>query len=715
MIIKRNVNLVVFITLSGLPILAHAQEETESSEQNTIEIIGQQNSYFEDSNTTAFKGEGLEDETPYQVSVINETLIEDLRAERLEDIFSYTTGISRSGDIADAFVVRGFDIDLTNLKVDGMPGLTTRFGSPSTFNVESVEVLKGPASVLYGNMETGGVVNITTKVPQKEAAASIEVSAQTYATDVSGFGDDNGYTTTLDLTGPVNGRDDLFYRFIATGENINSFRDDVSFENYHIAPSLLWEIDEQNSLLLSMEIGKENGSADHGLFAAQQDINTVADIDTVYQEPGDYDNDKGVAFNADFTHYFNDDSEYHFKWRSVLHTDERRLYESNSVNNVDLDAGESIADTTLRRRLRDQVNERDWHSFDTYAIKDFDVSGMNHNVTVGLAGEYRLTDFERKAFGSAGNVSPDLSIYDPVLGGSAAEVPGNHRKTEYYSAGIYAQDKVSVTDKLTVVGSGRVNRTKIDFTCVSGSCADDSSTNTTDFVGSLGAVYKLNDHWSVYANSAQSFDPYTAENLDADGNALDAEESTQYEIGLKYGVSDRLNTTLSVYKINKENVSETNADGDFETIGEVESKGVELDFQWLPTTNWQIKSGFAYNDSEIVEGVNKGLRNAHAPRKTAYLFTRYNLPTKVWGGAVGFSAGLNYRDEVKTDVSAANSVTLPSYTRFDVGAFYETKDWKMALNIENLADKEYFYAGSDDERIYVGDPRKVTLSLTKQF
>lgn len=708
----------VFSSVLASSLLATARADDSTGKKEVIDlgtttVVGQLDSYFEDTQSTVMKGDYADKDTPYSVSTVNDALIEDLRAERLEDTYNYATGVTRSGYLADSLVVRGYDIDLNNIKVNGMSGLISRFGSPSTANVERMEIVKGPASVLYGNMETGGMVNIQTKQPKAKQQTTLQVSSQSYMTDVSEIGDDNGVTLTFDTTGPL--ASNVFYRFIATGEKIDSFRDNISFENYFIYPSLLWEISPNSSLLVGLEVGKEEGSADHGLFAAQQDIKTVAPINTVYQEKNDYDNDEGVAFDLDFNHQFDDSLSYNFKWRGVWHEDERKLYESIKVNNVDLAAGKSIADTTLQRRNRHQLNKRDWHSFDTSLTKNMMTGSVEHDVTVGISSEYRLTDFKRISQGKKNTVEPNISIYNPVLGGTAASNAGNHRKTEYLSSAVYFQDRVQLTDVFTLVGAGRINYTRIDFTCISGKCADDNRTGSTDLVGSLGALYKFTDKLSTYASYGQSFDPHTAERVDKTGAALKPEESEQVEVGLKYGVNDQLNFGISAYQIDKKNVSNSLGGGVYETLDAAESEGVDIDLQWLPFKHWQIKAGYAYNETEVSEGDNKGEALAHSPENSGYLFTRYNFPQQIMGGEVGLSAGLMFRDEVKTDVSVKNSVTLPDYTLLDLGAYYERGTWQWALNLENVTDKTYYDAGSDDERIYVGDPRKLTLTMTKAF
>lgn len=695
----------VKLCILGLPAmlinpLAIAQQSEQ--EQDAMIIIGKQQTYFSNTNTTALKSASSDAEVPYVVSSTNDTFMKDVRARNLEDIFNYTVGVNRASNAADGFVIRGFDIDLNNIKVNGMSGLTTRFGSPSTANIDSVEVLKGPASVLYGNMESGGMVNMTTKKPETSFEASLTTGLESFASGVSGIGNDKGFYTTLDVTGPLADRDDLFYRVILTGSDINSFRGDVANEEYYAYADLLWEINEVSRLSLGFEGGKQNGSADNGLVALNNDINQIASVDTLYQNSGDFDNDKGQAVSVNYQHDLQN-GQLNFNWRSTFHEDERRLYENNRVNDTP---------ETLRRRLRHQQNTRDWHGFDIYATQQLQTGKVKHDFTFGLAGEYRLTDFDRVTWGG---FDAGVSVLNPVTGGSATPAQGNRRETQYSSYGLYVQDKMALTDALTLVGSVRQNETKIDYKCLRGSCNDSNTTKTSDTVGSLGAVYMFNDNWSVFGSLAQSFDPYTAERVDVNDNPLQAEKSQQLEAGVSYRAGDNLNISLSTYKTIKDNVSESLGGGRYETVGEIESKGVELDVQWLPADNWQIKAGYAYNDSAASEGENKGLTPAHVPQNSAFLFTRYNLSREVMGGELGFTLGVNYRDSVSTSITPSSSVTLPSYVLTDAGAHFSSGDWDASLTVSNLFDERYFYSGRRDTNLYVGDPRKITLSFTQHF
>lgn len=708
MLILKDTNLEAIISDETIVIRNIANKIVKNNIQKLDDmiVIGQQESYFEEYSSSSMRGDFSDRETPFATSIINKTLISDIQAQRLADTYAYSTGVTKVGKNADRIMIRGFQTDLQNIQVNGMSGLTSRMGSPSTANIEKMEVVKGPASVLYGNMKPGGFINIQTKKPETKTKVTLETSFQTYMSDSSSFGSDNGITTTFDSTGPI--QDGLYYRLIAVGEKLNSYRNNVEFENLYIYPSILWDMNDKTSLLVALEYGKEKGSADDGLFVANHDISTAASINTIYQEKSDFDNDEGISLDINLEHFLNNDTSLNFSWRSVFHEDERKLYEHRKVIN-----STNVEDTTLKRRNRHQLNERDWHSFDTNLKYNTEVANVSHNIVMGLSGLYRNVDMNRLSFGDY--ISPNINIYNPILGTTADTIKGNHKEIKYYSTGLYLQDKISLTDSLSIVGSTRVDRTKIEFNCVSGSCVANNTKYSTDFVGSIGVIYNISDFVSIYSSYAQSYDPTSAERLDEVGTGLDSETSNQFEIGTKLNISETFNTVFSLYQINKENVAEKNSSGFYELKGEVESKGFETEVQWLPTKNWQFKTGFSYNKSEYVSGSSLGSSPKTTPKVTSYLFTRYNIPKKIYDGTLGITAGLVYRDKIYTSSSELKRVELPSFTRLDLGVHYSLKDWKFSLNVENVTDKVYYEGGINDYEIYPAEPRNITFNIKKTF
>ena len=678
-------------------------EENKLKELKSITIIGKQKSYYEDSSLVRGKREVLDIESPYTTNVINETFIKDTQALRVEDIYSYTTGVFNSDPRADGIIIRGIEINLQNIQLDGMPGLVSRFGSPTTSYVNKVEFLKGPASVFYGNIESGGLIYIQSKKPHAKEQITFETSYSTYASDISGFGDANSFITNIDIEGIV--QDNLYYRFIVQKDKIESFRNNVEYDNLYIYPSLTWEISDNSLLELSFEYGKEKGSADQGLAVLNNDISTAASINTVYQENGDFDNDKGFAFTTRFEHHLKNDSLLNLSFRSVIHEDERKLYESKSVKQTE---------QTLIRRFRHQYNERDWHTLDANYSFLANTKNISHDIIIGGTLNYRRTLYDRLLIGS--NLA-GINIYNPILEEKSTGKQNNKRETIYKSAAIYLQNKIDITDDFNLIFSGRFDKTKVDFDCIRGeskSCID-TSTDTNNFVSSVGAVYNINPLISIYASLGQSYDTYSSEKIDIKGKALDSEESEQIEMGVKFNVNEQFNTTVSAYKIDKKNVAEKISSNIYDLAGKVESKGYEIDLQWLATSNLQFKAGYSFNKSKFVSGSKQGQNLANNPKHGAFIFSKYNLPMKVFDGVLGFSSGISYKSAIYTNSDKAKAVKLPSYTKADLGIHYDKKDWGFSLNIENITDKEYFEYGDSDYRIYVGDPRKVTFNFKKTF
>ena len=689
------------ITNSLLLIATQSAIALNAEDLGSVEVIGTQESYYEESSQTALKGDFLDNEIPYTTNVTTGTLINDIHALKLRDTLDYTTGVTSSGTSAADIVIRGVELVNENIQTDSMPGVTSSRGSISTANVEKIEILKGPAAILYGSMQAGGLVNIITKKPESKDSITIKTSIGTYATGVSSFGSNNSIVTSFDATGKVGDSDNLLYRFVAVGESFNSYRNNVEDDNIYLYPSLLWNIDDSSSLLTSMEFIKKIGSADDGLAALNDDISNIASIDTVYQEEDDFVNEQGATLNLTYNKFVSDSLSFATSFRSVYQNDERVVSE-----NADVDDDNELVERTYRH----QYNKRFWHTLDTNAKYKTEIADMEHNFLFGVTAAYRETDWDRR---SRKGDATSVDIDNPTYGGDTTVKLSSRRLTKTKSLALYLQDKISLTDSLTGVASVRVDNTKIDYDLLRGVGGEANSGNksTTDTSASLGLIYNINDVVSVYASYADSFDPASVESVDKDGNFFDSETAKQSEIGAKFNVSQELNIALSLYKINRQNIIE-NIDGENELSGDLENLGTELDIQWLPTKNWQFKFGAAYNDAEYVKGKNKGLESTNIAEKTAFIFARYNIPTPVFDGLLGFSAGAVYKGSVDT---SSYTLELPSYTRYDVGAYYEKGDWKYSVNVKNLTDELYFTSGDEDSALVLGDPRNIVFSIETTF
>ena len=703
---KFAINPVTHSLILMLGLTSYVSAEETATELDTIVVVGKQNSYLNPEVSTATKSNVDPKDTPLTVNVINQQFLQDIRAESLSDAYGYTTGLSQSGTNADSFSLRGIDTDLSNIQVNGLPGLASRFGSPTTANVEKVEILKGPASITYGQVQPGGLMNIITKKPQEEAAVRYDISGNSYSTGVSDFAEDNSFTGTVDATGPLTEDKKWLYRLILSAEDTNSYRQDVDAQNYYLFPTLTYRPDTETEVTFGLELQSENRVADDGLAVLDHNINQIASIDTHYQSADDYDKDEGVVAFASYNTMVTDEFDITVDWRSVWHEDSYTIYESRDVNN-DTD--------TVSVRDRHNENKRQYHTVDVRTTGSLWAGVVEHQVLVGVNVGFERSDFKRETYATT-----DVDFYDPedLTERDEDAYSLNHRVTDYMNYAAYLQDTIYLNETWTLMGGVRYTRQDIDFERVDTGATASSSSDA--FVSQGGVVYHLSDATSLYASYGESFNPNSIEDTDANGDNFDPERGRQYEVGTKTDLfNNKANLSIAYFDIKKDNVVEENeATGEDELLGEVKSTGVEIELLILPVENWQIKLGYAYVDARITDNPDENIEGNRTPGSAlhdAYVWTKYNFPYKIADGIVGTTLGANYESGRYTDEDSTDRVKLPGYTTVDLGVHYEINDYRASLNVENVFDELYYKGGSADSSIYAGDPRNITVSLSGKF
>ncbi|MDN2662718.1 TonB-dependent receptor [Psychromonas sp. 14N.309.X.WAT.B.A12] len=689
-----------------LGLTSYVSAEETTTELETMVVVGKQNSYLNPEVSTATKSNVDPKDTPLTVNVINQQFLQDIRAESLSDAYGYTTGLSQSGTNADSFSLRGIDTDLNNIQVNGLPGLASRFGSPTTANVERVEILKGPASIMYGQVQPGGLMNIITKKPQEEASFSFDISGNSYSTGVSEFGDDNSFTGSIDATGPLTDDKKWLYRFIVSAEDNNSYRDDVDSQNYYFFPTLTYRPDTETEVTFGLELQTEQRVPDDGLVVLDNDINQIAKIDTHYQSADDNGEDKGLVAFATFNTMVTDDFDITVDWRSVWHEDTREYYRTTSVDNTT---------DTVSLVDRENDNKRQYHFIDTRTTGSLWWGDVEHQLLAGLSFGYEQKDFDRLTYDDARTV--DFS--NPTdLTGHEGDSSVNHRITDYMNYAAYLQDTIYLNETWTLMTGIRYARQDADFERVDRGTTDSSSSDA--FVSQAGVVYHLSEATSLYASYGESFNPNSIEDTDANGDHFDPEKGRQYEVGTKTDLfNNKANLSIAYFDIKKTNVVEENlTTGEDELLGGVKSTGVEVELLMMPIENWQVKLGYAYVDARVSDNPDdniEGNRTAASALHDAYVWTKYNFPYKIADGIVGTTLGANYEGSRYTDEDSTDRVKLPGYTTVDIGLHYEIEHYRASLNIENLFNEIYYYGGSGDTNIYAGDPRNITFSLSGKF
>ncbi len=682
---------------------------------------------------------------PKTVQVLNANFIKDVQAQSLDDLYPYVVGMTREAAVAVGFTLRGFsnsiDDTLNNLQVDGLPGLASRFGSPTTANVERVEVIKGPTSVLYGLMQPGGIVNIVTKQPQQLASNSLFTSAGTYDGDAGTFGSGAGLgrnvnlTTQLDSTGPLDAGKHWLYRFIGDYEHLNSFRSAWA-QNYSFFPSLTYQVDENTAVTATAEVTKQSRFSDSFLAIPFHLPSLHPNFGTVYQDPPSKEYDKGETYGLNFNHRFAGNWVMKVQARHVEHNDGKLAFENLGVTSVNSTGNTppTLADvqgSILTRRLRHQFNLRQYTFIDANIYGEFGPENFRNTLLLGVNGGYENSNFLRLAFLKSALFN--VNLYDPVFTYPpfpADPAPytsdGITRQTNY---GVYVSDQIKLDKQWQVSLSARHDRQDGTYDDAYTHPIQHRSRTDQAWVPSLGLMYQPTENVGYYISYAKSFVPPNATTVDANGSAdFPPTISSQVEIGIKADLLDhKLSATVSVYDIARNNVAEPIPNGvspidgaqTYLLSGQEKSDGVELSATYQPVKNWQLQAGYTHDNVRITKSIDPTQLNAwnsNAPRQQFDFWTRYNVPT---GALRGFGAGLGVIYVGERHGAFSNDPTqwldMGGYARVDTAFYYQWKHDTLALNITNALDRGYFSYIASVTNVHAGDPRKITASLTMPF
>ncbi|MGH8612834.1 MAG: TonB-dependent siderophore receptor [Gammaproteobacteria bacterium] len=603
-------------------------------------------------------------ETPVSIQVVPRQVLQDQQVIRIDDAVKNVSGVQSSfnyGEEGADFLIRGFRT-VSNIFRNGFRTYTADFG---TANLERIEVLKGPASVLYGRIEPGGLINLVTKRPLFSPYYSVQQQ----------FGSYDFYRTTVDATGPLLSDGSLAYRFNLEYLDKNSFRDFVSTERIFVAPSLTWRPREDTELNLLVEYARNTGVSDQGIPAIgnrpaplpiSRSLTGVSnentyDVLNIFLTASHQLTD-AWKLRGGFWSYWAQDSDSDYLFHEELLDDNRTLTLFPAPIGYDEKRYALYLDTT----------------------GGFDAFGTQHEVLFGA--DYYLTDSSSKDWINAVSVITQ-DIFNPsVLDFDYASVRATNNPEHSPSGeewvGIYFQDQVTLWDKLHLLGGGRYDwaGTRSGFSTISLADAEANEDTLTDrkFSPRVGLLYQPWAWLSLYGNYVESFG--TNNGRTSTGAPLDPQLATQYEAGIKTEFFDgQLNATLAFYHLTKENLVapdlSTPDPRDKVTIGEARSRGIELDVSGQLTERLSLIGSYSYIDGEITRNPqqddagnplpgNEGHRLPDVPRHSGSLWAKYAvIPERFDIGAGIFAAGQRQGD-------LQNTFQLPGYVRLDAYAAY---------------------------------------------
>ncbi len=677
------------------------------------EATGPVEGYVAKSTATGSKAAMTISEIPQSVSVIGRQELDDRGVvTKVDEALRYTSGVTSepfgSDPDTDWFYIRGFDATQTGVFLDGLNLYSFSFGGFQTdaFMLERVEVLKGPASVLYGGSNPGGIVDLVRKRPQDDPLYYTEIGINNFGNAFFGF----------DVNDKPNADGSINYRItgkISGGDNYSDYSEDL---RGFVMPQITYTPDDATSLTVYAIISALDQTHVGNGFLPYEGTVTSTPFGKIDRDifPGEPDHDYGrydqQMIGYEFEHEFDNGWTVSQNAR-YAHLDKKELiyYPYGWLNTTD------PADPNYYKLYRVGFNHdtsADSFNVDNRAEKEFDTGPVKHSFLAGVDYKYYQID-QTQAAPAWPEAATPIDPFNPIYGLPQPDnVIYRDDVMTMQQIGLYAQDQMRFGDGWLLTLNGRYDYVDIEDDARIGTSY---TMNDSAVSGRAGLAYEFDSGLTPYVSAATFFNPLVGTAYG--GGALKPEEGHQVEGGIKYEPTfiDGL-FTASVYQIVKQNVALTRP-LDFlqEQVGEVTSTGFELEGKINLNQNWRLLGSYSYTDLEVTEDLNPALigkRPYLIPEQQAALWLDYTLTEGALEG-VSIGGGLRYQGESYAD--ALNTLTVPDAVLADAAIRYQKNGWGASLNVSNLFDKEYVKGCQGAATCGYGDQRTVTLKLSKTF
>ena len=697
----RYIGIAAVTGLASLPTFA---QENDTTVLDDVFVMADQDGegvrrYQARRSGSATKTDTPLDEVPQAVSVIPATVLDDLRSPRIEKALDYAGGVARQNDFGGLtmyeYSIRG--LTTSEFYKDGFSVNRGYMNPQDPSNVERIDVLKGPASSLYGRGDPGGTINIVSKRPQNDRFARLDLSAGRW----------DRYRSSLDVNTLLDDEGTMLYRMNLAVEDNKSFRDYRSSERQFFAPAFSWELSPQTRLLVQAEVIRSSQVFDRGVVAPNDHLGSVSRSD-FFGEPDDGEIDNN---NESLQAEIEQDLNASWTVRLASH------YKQGRLNGGATEASFLADDArTLNREYR--YRDFDWQD----SITQLELRGLvytgdiEHNLLIG-------TEYERYAKDERLMRTRPISTIDirePVYGQPRPPFsvgPGGRSTDRHelvHSRSLNLQDQMRLSEKLFGVIGARYDHYehRLDNE-VTGKRTEQTHEKITP---RIGALYQLTPEVGVFANASQSFKPNTGAPRPGTGTSFDPEEGVGYEAGFKFDLLDsRLGMTVAAFHLTKENVLTADpADSTYQiAAGEVRSRGLDLQLTGQLTDEVRVIGAYAYVDAEVTKDntLASGSRLLNVPEHSGSLLGVYEF---LDGGLKGLElgGGVNYVGDRSGNV-ADSGFELPGYTTVDLLARYKaTQDLTLGVNLNNAFDRTYYERSYSNVWVMPGEPRNLSLSLS---
>lgn len=703
--IFEKLHLIAVLLFSGLvllalssPVLAQGSPDRAGNTQlETIEVFADR--VVEDTSI----GRNLLDvrEMGRSIQIIDNSLIETVKPVAIEDILSLSSNISYLGDNdgrENSFVVRGFQgapVLRDGFRVESFGGIT----DPELYNMDRIEILKGPDSILYGEADPGGLINMRMKRPLAEDHYEFSVDSGTNPFVSPRFDVGGGLGT------------DLRYRLVGLYQRDDGWRDyENDNERFFIAPSLSWAMTDRTLLTVIAEITEDDFQADFGT-AIDEDGELTAPRGQVNNHPRDTMERHARTVGADLAHRFS----------SQLQAEVRvRYFETGyDYSALFLPFGLDPASYQYMRVPAQQSQDNEEVAVQFNVNGDFMLGVLRNRISAGV--DYRESTVEnstRFTFAPAflDWRTPDYSLLPP----QEEEIPlapGFYSNEDITRVGVFVQNHLNLTDQLML--SAGVRYDDVEREPLEGSSTSTQDYDNTSF--QVGMRYDIMETASLFANYSESFSPNFG--LDKNSNVLDPETGSGYEVGLKGFLFDgRMGYTLAYFDIEKSNVAiadpsvlptDPNPFGQI-AQGKQVSEGFEIDITGEIAAGWLVTASAGYTDTEDENDV----PIVGAAEVTGALWTSYLTPIGVRiGGGFEYVGERLVMGDLNFDGDTSDRVYLDSHILLNAFIGYNRGPWSYQVNVRNLSDERYVDAawGGLSRSVHPGADRQAIFSVKYRF
>lgn len=599
--------------------------------------------------------------------------------------------------VYEYYSFRGFNDSVQT--VDGVRNEGNRVRTQLA-NVERVEVLKGPASVLYGSDAIGATVNIVLKKPSAEPVYDGSVSFGSWETARGAVGAGGR------LAGPR-----VLYRFDAAADRSDGWRHDKSVK-FNVTPSVAWQISNRDRLDVRYSGNRNDLSGDGGIPLLPQDDGAFAipDVphDRRYNTPADFALSVDHNVRAGYTRTLTDGLVLRAAFSGRKYDDEYWVAEWLEV----------IPPSEVYREFLYFKHERRPY-FGQAEVAGHVRFGVDHDILAGTELQQYRTRTTRS--NDASQATTPIDLFDPIETHVTWTTfpPSRYDHTRIRSNAFYGQDSVTLTQSLKAVVGVRfdeLQRRTNNNPVVDGveTSVEPVTRRSNAFTYRVGAVYQPIDRVDLYAQYATAFRPNF--NLQADGATIEPETGRQFEIGQRLRL-DRSNVdvTTALFQVEKRNIALARPGGFFDIAGKVRSRGVEAELAWRPALQARLSVGYGYTDAEYVDYVVSNSSGTVVTDYSGNIRPRVPRHSLNVTGSVGFANGLGLAVSARTRsqqyLNDANSVSLDGYGLLDVNASYTRGRVQYALVLSNLTSTEYWPSSLGNTQLYPGEPLRVLATI----